>query len=178
MATRIIRSEQGDVSTGPICLFFGATFAIMLAVTLIAAVPRDGLRGALVLIAVIVVAVPPLAIISEWRDRRRWAKPFEWVRASRHEATTVALPSGASLVFDGVDVTVDPLASDSAAIEEAWRLARPDRLPAPLNDAAYARWAAVLPWMGKRRQIDRWLSELDRLQRRLEEADVDGAFPR
>lgn len=177
MRVRIDPSERGDISLQPV-LVAGAG---LLVIGIVAGALKYGVLVTLVYFVVALVLVGVLVLLSEWADRRRQARPvapFHWVRPQPLERVlTVEVGADSRLLFDGVGVVVDPSSSgpEAEAALEAWRLARPDRLPPVLAQAATARWASV-GLSGK--YLERWLDGIDRIQLDLDEQAADrGASP-
>lgn len=139
-----------------------AFVCVLLSPVLVGVGIKHGWRGVGLLSAALVIEFALLVAIGWWRERRaRMAPPFRWVRPLRHEPLTVTLASGEHLVFDGVDV--EGVGPEADAVLEDWRLARPSRLPPPLDNAARARWARLgLGLKGK--SLGRWLSGLEELE--------------
>ncbi len=176
MRIRCHRSERGDVSPEPVLLWASATaLAIALVTIVVVAMVQHRLLATLGHLAGVLLFVGVVAVGWDWVDRRRAARPvppLHWVRPPRHEPMTVELASGARVLFDGVDLVADPAAPgpDVDAVLEAWRLARPDRLPPVLAQAARARWASLELGLTAK-ALDHWLRGIDCVQRGLEDPD-------
>ncbi len=90
----------------------------------------------------------------------------------------MALANGANVSFDGVDVITGPGVGpeEATALQEAWRAARPDLLPAPLDEAARRRWASLELGLTAK-NLTRWLEDLDDITKHRAEWDASGRLP-
>ena len=171
------RSQRGDASYRVVLWMVMVPMVVAMVAVVVSTARRSGVAVALAYALGLVAVVGGWAVLWDRIDRRRAARPlppFVWARPQRHELLGVELASGARVLFDGVELAADPSAPgpDVDAVLEAWRLARPDRLPPVLAEAARARWGSLnLGLSGKR--LDEWLDGIGRLQGWLEE-DTEG----